>query len=327
MLSQGRLPEAVRLFLVAFGSVEVAANAEFEDEDGKVMSLLYIVSRVDNQKLKEAVCKQTNAGERMEVVSTLLSQKRWSEATKLFLAALRSDEDAVKTDFKDENGNAGSFLSMIFKQYDAKLMDEVWAMTDGAGRVKSLANLPMMWRMDRNDFFVSFLKTKWDEIDDEAWAHFAESARESMMASTRFIPNGWRPENVDHYLKVIEYDGVQDCFQSDYLERLESEWNEKASDPDQLEEFKAVMVKEMSTLHQMVKADRNEKFVEFIRKIWGKMEGAEFCGNTARESAKYVPDFYRPDESHIPGTFKHKSATAFFKMTKAPSSYFKYLKQ
>merc|ERR1712130_855015 len=127
-------------------------------------------------------------------------------------------------------------------------------MTDGAGRVKSLANLPMMYKMNRKKIFVSFLETKWDEIDVEQWGHFAGFARESMMASSRFIPDGWRPENVSHYLKVIGIGGVWEYFQSDYLERLESEWNEKASDPDQLEEFKAVMVKEMSTLSTMFEA-------------------------------------------------------------------------
>jgi len=238
------------------------------------------------------------------------------------LLALGSVEDAVKTEFEDEYGTTMSFLSIVFKSNDAKLMDEVWAMTDGVGRVKALANLPVMERMNGNDISVSFLKTKWEEIDDEEWDHFAVSARKSMMASARFIPDGWRPENVDHYLEVIGIGGVWDCFQSDYLERLESEWNEKASDPDQLEEFKAVMVKEMSNLWTMFGANRNEKFVEFITKIWGKMEGAEMCGNTLRETYSFMVGTTRG----IPGSYKPKSATDFFEMTESPWQYFRKLK-
>merc|ERR1719474_972964 len=191
LLSQRRWPEATKLILVALGSVEDAVKAEFEDEYGEVMNFLSIVWRVDNQKLKEAVYDQTNAGERMKAVSKLISKRRWSEAAKLILLALGSVEDAVNTDFKDENGNAGSFLTIVFKANDAKLMDEVWTRTDGAGRVKSLANLPMMRWMDDNDIFVSFLKTKWDEIDDEEWVLFAEFAKESVKKWTRTNVGAW----------------------------------------------------------------------------------------------------------------------------------------
>merc|ERR1719474_1629809 len=86
-------------------------------------------------------------------LKTLLSLRMWSDAAELILYALGSVRAAANAEFEDESGKVMSLLNIVWKVDNQKLMDEVWAMTDGVGRVKALANLPAMDGVSRNDIF------------------------------------------------------------------------------------------------------------------------------------------------------------------------------
>ena len=54
---------------------------------------------------------------------------------------------------------------------------------------------------------------------------------------------------MEEYIELIR--DPRDQYQPQYLKQLEMEWKDKESDPEQLEEFKAVMIKELGTLNQV----------------------------------------------------------------------------
>jgi len=137
-------------------------------------------------------------------IRSLLGNGCYFDVVELLLFAAGNVEDATKEVIVVADYTQWNFANIVFHVDNAKLMDAVWSTMDGTERVKALANLPAMDGMNRNGIFVSFLKTKWDDIDDGEWDNFAEFAKESAMKRWSDV-DAWTfvaPRDVDDYFKM-----------------------------------------------------------------------------------------------------------------------------